>query len=520
MSLMQELATQVLIGTDRRPPTLPVAVGEIGDLLGQIAAADGDVETRVLRSAGVLAVCGDAGFMPAAARAPAHAACLPETLRAPDDKHSISLLQQILAEGPDLLRVEALQVLAATDSCLPPRLLPMALEAARAASFLRAVLLPVLGQRGRWLAAQNPDWSFVATGDVSVPEREHWEHGTIEQRQRYLALMRRSDPAHARFQLVAVLPELDARERASLLGQLQVGLGPEDEDLFDGLLQDRSKEVRQLAAAMLSRLPHSRYVERMAARMSACLKTERKLLRRVLNVEPPAQFAADWKQDALEETRAKSETLGDRAWWLYQIARALPLDWWTHHTEMSPLDLLKWASGTDWEKALLRAWREAMAREANAAWAAALLAHKSMDEQDVFELIDSLPLAQREQHWLEILDAKAKNAVLGDVLARIVASIGETRMRGDEWVSVDFARNALRLARRNFDHKGGMYDYTLRKSLVDFVCVIPANALTEATIPWPLDPQSQYFNETAARVLLVVEQRRALNQYFQERKPS
>lgn len=80
-------------------------------------------------------------------------------------------------------------------------------------------------------------------------------------------------------------------------------------------------------------------------------------------LDAPEAFLPEWKADALEETKPKGEKLGQRAWWLYQIVAAVPLDWWQTQLQATPVELLRWAGKTDWQEALLRAWYHAVLRE-------------------------------------------------------------------------------------------------------------------------------------------------------------
>jgi hypothetical protein len=118
--------------------------------------------------------------------------------------------------------------------------------------------------------------SYVSTGPHEAPDITLWENGTLEQRKLFLGRLRETDPDEARSLLQDGFAQLDARERAGLLEAITTGIGPADEDFLETLLGDRSKEVRQLAASLLARLPSSRYLARMAGRMAACLKQERK----------------------------------------------------------------------------------------------------------------------------------------------------------------------------------------------------------------------------------------------------
>lgn len=347
MNPLQELATQALLGAERRPPVLLPLAGAVGELLDTVNPPDTPLELGLLRRAGVLAACADAGYVPIIAVEEPPPVCAAEPHPPVTDPPWCSALAEIFQDGPDLLRQEALRQLADYGASLPPKILPLALSVASKAPSLQPTLLPVLGQRGRWLARFNADWAYALGGADTEPDHTLWEHGTLEARKAFLNQLRRRDPVVARALLETVLGQLDARERLALLEQLAVGLDPADEDFLEKRLTDRSKEVRGLAVTLLARLPASRYVNRMIARLSPCLAQERKLLRQRWVIEPPTAFGEDWKTDAIEESRAKSEVLGERAWWLYQIARAVPLDWWSVRLAMSPADLIGWAKKSD-----------------------------------------------------------------------------------------------------------------------------------------------------------------------------
>ncbi|MFT3735205.1 MAG: DUF5691 domain-containing protein [Rhodocyclaceae bacterium] len=518
MSQLDQLATEVLLGTERRAPGLPSLPEALSRLLDAACPADTSTETRVLRTAGVLAACAAAGYVPPASLRETLAVSAAERLQPVADAALGECLRQLLAAGPDALRAEACRLLAGTGACLPPRLLPRALSLGQKTPALRGALLQVLGQRGDWLARQDAGWAWAVGAQEEVLDPALWEHGTLDQRKLYLDKLRRRDAAAARTLLQNGFAQLDARERSALLEQLATGLTTADEDFLEALLADRSKEVRLLAGRLLSAVPGSRYVARMGARMAACLVQERKLFRQVLTLEAPTAFGADWKDDALEETRAKSETLGDRAWWLYQIARALPLAWWPQQTGMTPAELIKWLAGTDWSEAVLRAWGEAMQREAAADWAEAFLVAPPIKGFlfDVFAFIECLPLAQREQHWLRLIEAGGRRFAMGDLLMRLLQNLPH-----DTTLSADFVQRVLREVRKGLPSDASKYDYNLRKALPEFVCHIPATSLREAAEGWPMGrPDTEYFTETLAAVLAIVEQRRILHSTLTQRKPT
>lgn len=510
MNLLSELSTQVLIGVERRQPTLPAAPGLLGELLIDIANATPTAETQVLRAAGAIGICALAGYQPSPTDEAAIAVCPAETRRIPTHRSLISALRHIFDDGPERLRVEALRRLTDAGCCVPPRLLIGLLQHGKSSSALRPFMAQAVGPRGRWLADLNPEWRYLAPSADETPDPQNWETGTLEQRQQFIGWTRRHDPAQARTLLIAAMGEMDARERAKLLETMRMGLSADDEDFVESLLRDRSKEVRQIAASLLAMLPGSRYVQRMIERLTPCLKIEQKLLRRKLVLEPPETFGADWKQDALEENRVQGEVLGDRAWWLYQIARALPLAWWEQHTSMPAAELLQWAKGSDWSLALLRAWHEALLRERNTVWAESLLDQLPPKKwgPDLFELIALLPAPRRESHWLRLLEAGSKSHSTGDLLARIAASLP----LDSPMLSPDFARQVLQMVKNNLVQDFARWDYALRTSLPELICLFPAEVFAEATEGWSINEANNhpYVAETAARVLAVVKHRQTL----------
>lgn len=513
MKLLHELATQILLGSDRRPPVLTELPGQLGKLLQAACPAGEDQEIHVLRQAGSLALCGAAGYVPAVTEETPATICPPEQLTVADQPQLLSTLQQILDDGPDPLRREAFIRLGNQGCCLAPGLLTRALNVGQKNRELRRPLLAVLGQRGHWLAGLNPDWAYVVGEAEPAADLTRWEHGSQEQRKQLLGKLWQSAPDQARALLQDGFSQLEARERASLLETMQVGLALPDEDFLESLLADRSKEVRQRAANLLAALPGSRYRQRMAQRMAACLGEERKLFRTVRTLEAPASFAADWKNDALEEILPKNESLGGRAWWLYQIARSLPLPWWQESTGLTPAELIKWVRGTDWSEAILRAWYDALLRQPETDWVAEFVAQvNSLGLNiDLFELLAFLPAPEREQHWLALLKGESQNHTRGRILVHLVDDFS----RRQETPSADFSHRILaeihQLVGQTAYVNSGLYD--ICQALPDFVCLIPPACFAAASESWPVGrPETEYFSKTLARILAIVEQRKTLHQ--------
>ena len=497
------LLPAAMVGTDRHSGAWPSLPGPIGELSAQLARQSAAPADALLRMAAVLATCSLAGV-----QGPERSDPLPEP--APDDPlpplepgPAQGAVRWCLMEGTARLHHQVCASLAVAQRRLPTGLLPQALELGRRSLALRTALLPAIGERGRWLAAQREDWRYASGAAVSAsPDATHWTEGTIEQRRAFLVQERSADPAAARERLQRALPELPAKERADLVAVLTVGLCIDDEPLLDELRTDRSREVRQAALAVLLLLPQAAHPRRAAARLAVLMSHERVLLRRRWRIDAPEQAAEDLKADQLEATRPPHDTLGERAWWLYQLVRQVPLSWWSDHTTLPPAELLEWAASTDWAEALLRGWRDVLFAAPDEAWCDALLNHwpKALRENPSAVLALLSP-ARREPHLRRLLrdEKEALPATLAQILAACPA--GETLSR----------EISLLLAERVLDRAGELgSDHALRSQLPELACALHADALNRLSAMPRRPDESPSCAETLHLTERVIAARRAL----------
>src|SRR5207302_10187282 len=124
-----------------------------------------------------------------------------------------------------------------------------------------------------WLAAQRPDWAYASgtPAPSTVDDGDVWELGVIARRVAYLTRLRRRDPARGRELLAEAWDAEPPEDRAMLLGALRTGLSTEDDPVLERALDDRRRQVRDVALDLLSHLPHSAYGQRMATRARACV---------------------------------------------------------------------------------------------------------------------------------------------------------------------------------------------------------------------------------------------------------
>ncbi|GAA4852505.1 DUF5691 domain-containing protein [Kitasatospora terrestris] len=417
-----ELRTAALLGTDRRP--LPAPVGSTALLAAADAIDRTDQATALLDLAALAAVRRRAGALADPAPElpePAPADPRPEVTEAAARRLSVLLGGRSAVTTANLAELlpQWLAVAREHEYRLPPALVPALLDAARARSELRPDAVALAGPLGRWLAARNTEWRFVArtvaetagtagtAGTAEAPEAtpapaagnptgnpgdapdaadaadadgrggaesgdQLWQEGLFAERVTHLTRLRRRDPAAGLALLRSTWSTERAEDRVLFLDALQDGLSLADEPFVEAALTDRSKNVRATAAELLSTLPGSALAARMAERARAAVHLESAPGRIV--VTPPAECDAAMQHDGIP---VKSPTgRGERAWWFGEIVAAAPLSLWTADTGLTPDELLRLPAAdgdADWTDDLREAWARAAVRQQDATWARALL---------------------------------------------------------------------------------------------------------------------------------------------------
>ena len=473
------LLPMALVGTDRHPGPAPVWSGEHGAVIEAAIAAAPHPATGLLRAAGVLATCclaGDLGQPLLQAPRPAAGT---ETREALQDQRRVDLIGWALEHGPTRLAGECLATLAQRGQRLPAALLPVALDACRRASVLRSWLAPVLGATGVWLAAQRDDWAY-AIGVQTADETDEalWLEGSMEQRCAFLRHERRRAPGLARERLSLALPELAARERLELVQTLREGLSIDDEPLLEQLrTSDRGREVRQLALRLLLRLPQAAHPQRAMARLAPLVVQQRGWVRKHWHIDAPTAVAADWVSDQIELEKPKHESLGERAWWLYQLAVQVPLSWWSARTDMTPPELLAWSAQGDWGQALVRAWFEVLMATPDADWAEAfvLAPPDTVSGLDTGGLLPMLSPAARDARWERLLSAGGApvEALLPEMLRVCALQPGQDMARLAPAIS---ARLVAWIADR-LSAPGAHQQWAVRQHLSDLCAMVDGSVL-------------------------------------------
>lgn len=440
---MDPIVHAALVGTANAQG--PHLTGTPVDALVEPAAAD---ETRFLLAAGAASVYIQAG------RKPGQAAELPGP--APEDPRPAcgpavaAVLRELLSGEHRVLLPEACSRMAAAGLRLPFELLPAALSVP--APF-RSAIRQILGERGRWLARFNDSWTWARTQGLEAapdapedalppppPDAERiWEEGNLEDRMSVLRRVRAVDPALARSWLAPVLSKEKAEPRARLLSTLETGLGPDDEELLEKSLDDRSSQVRSTAGLLLARLPGSACARRLRERADAMLSVEEAkpaagFFGRVaalvsgggaelrLTVEPPMEIDRSWERDGLPSNPPQG--VGKRAFWLVHALSRVPPAHWVERFGHGPAELLAAAARSS-EWGVVEGWTQATVRFGAADWAAPLWdfgrgksAPAEMKEL-LPDLVDVMPPAEREPRIEALLASSKEDESLARYLEQV-----------------------------------------------------------------------------------------------------
>jgi hypothetical protein len=407
-----ELIKIALLGTERQTESIH-AEGSLGATLARIYPPNlplpsMDREKALLDATAVLALYHQCGQQPEQVRGETPEPTVPDE-RPMINSTAVRHLLIMIIEGHHRPALpEWLQALNASGKCLPSLYLPELLEAGRQDKRLIPLIVPVLGNRGHWLARLNEDWAYAAS--VGASSTEEWEEGSSRSRVRYLEELRLREPDQTRTLIESVWKQEPARQRAAFLDTLEPGLTMADEPFLEGCLEDRSQEVRQHAAQLLACLVESRLSARMRQRVEPLIRfrpaTGRAGQRKgTFEVILPEAWDSAWERDGLKEKAPSGK--GKKAWWLEQMLFSVPPSYWSRTWDITPETLIHAALSSDWRGLLISAWTAAAVRHQDMEWAEALL-QKQPEQGD--RLWPVLPPERREaifSAWLQRVASKA-----------------------------------------------------------------------------------------------------------------
>ncbi len=385
-SIFQTITATALIGTQRQAFTPISTDGKLGQLLASVDTTN--QESALLSTVAIATMYQQAGQLPITNhQLPIPQPCELEDLPRCGDRINYYLSLMMNGEQTQLLP-ELLDRLAALGQRVHETSLPSLLDLGKRQSDLREAIAKVLGKRGQWLAAQNPEWNYVASEDESV-----WETGSKAARLMWLSQSRRQEPNQARQLLESTWKQESASDRTAFLESFSDNLSMADEPFLEALLDDRSKEVRRITVDLLTCLPESRFCQRAIARVQDLIKLQRDGNQPYFTVDLPEAHTLEMLRDGIEaksNDHQNNNQIGDRASWLLKMLTSTPLSFWNQHLVMSTEDLVKAANHSQSDRLLLQGWIAAAQKTGNLVWLQALA---EFSQEESVNRIAGQPLA-------------------------------------------------------------------------------------------------------------------------------
>jgi hypothetical protein len=472
-SSWQAVMSAALVGTDRQPFTVPTTMGRLGQLLPQLS---NQPEAALLNAAATLALYHRAGWLPEKHPISPTAPCDTDDLPRCSPR-VVSFLQQMLQGHYPQVLPEWLAM--AAGQRVPELYLPDLLDLGKQKRDLRAAILPVLGKRGQWLAAQNPEWNYA----IDIATEADWETGNPGARLLYLQDLRSHHPDRARTLLQTTWDQESAVDRAKFLETFRIGLSMADEPFLEDGLGDRAKDVRRIAADLLASLPASRLCQRMIEYLKPLIHRQEAMKQKLaIAVALPEACDANMQRDGIA-LKARSG-LGERAWWLLQLIGATPLTFWSETWGMAPSEIVKCIREHEWEATLLDGWALAAKRQQRPEWVEAVLdvwttgrkavRTVALPDLDLAALLDVLSPDRQDvflTHFLQFGRGAIDNSL----------TIGLLRRSSRMWSS-DLAQIVLDYLETHFSENNTTnFTWELRVALKEFACLIPISLVSEAT---------------------------------------
>ena len=508
----QTITSAALVGTERQPFQLPNISGNLGNCLSQLS--DRPNEAALLSAVGMVSLHQRVGWLPEARSVTQVESCLSKDLPRCGPRAARYLQQILEGQFPQLLS-EWLEKAAISGQRVPEILLPSLLDKGRQQRELRPSVLPVLGQRGRWLAAQNPDWNYA----VALTTEADWETGTPSTRLLYLQELRSHNPDHARELLQSTWKQETASDRAKFLEALRIGLSMTDEPFLEDGLGDRSKEVRRVAVDLLARLPTSRLCRHVTEHTCRYLSLKRKVSS--LHVQLPKYLDETMIQLGFELKPLSSinSKVGEKGWWLLQMLGATPLSTWTEQWQMSPRQIVKLAQSHEWQNVLLDGFALAAKRQGNHEWLEEVIRVWFAGQTSINRNVVLVDLGT--EALVDALSGDRHDALLIDLFQVSHRKINDSltiwllRSSSQPW-SFDLARLVLDGLEEHLNNTKTFSnsDWELRSALKEFARFIPVSLTSEVIQLRERLANDSYWMNSMNDLIALLEFRREMVQAF------
>ena len=480
MQLWDDILATAVIGTEQRELKLAARDDELGRLIAQIDNTDR--EGSLLNAASVVALYRSAGVAP-----PADAHPLPEASARDVASRSNQASGQHLAlmlEGEfQGVLPEWLAAMSKARKRVPEEHLPALLDHGHLELSLRRAIVDVIGQRGEWLAAQNPDWYYAIQRD----EKDVWETGSRDERLLLLEHLRTTDPTKARDLLATTWPQESAKDRVAFLEKFGTGVNSGDEPFLNEALHDRSVDVRRTARTLLASLPNSDFSRRLKELANQILSFKKPLIGKArIEVTLPEDPLAWLKANDIEidsPPRNATQSVGPKAWALKEFISLVPVTHWTELWKKTALEIIRAGDENEWRESFALGFLAAARRDRDPAWIEALVFFTATDPKQppLIELVAYLPAARLEALSLDAL--KSESAELHSALPLLLA-------HHSAWSDQLSRAVVKRIKKRISEGKDNVADWETKAALKKFARYVSPALYDELAPGWPMESES------------------------------
>jgi len=473
MDAWKSLTKNALLGTSHGF-TPPAAPEPLQDVLNGIPQDDGDA--ALFSAAALIGLARVAGTTPIKLEEIENSS-LVESMKMISAEAAVFLKRMLSGEHEAVLP-EFLSLAASRKCIVPPETLPALLGLGK--NRLRKLVLPVIGERGKWLAGQNPEWAYALERENTD---EVWETGTRGERLHLLERVRDRETKLAIGLIQSTWEQDPPEERAAFVETLSNGLSMDDEPFLETCLDDSRKEVREAALNLLTRLPQSAHAGRMAARLEPLMEFKTaKIGKDSLRVTLPENVEAGAKRDGVSGT-IFDKKMGKNTNLLAQMLSLTPPSSWNQKWNQSPERILQAALKSEWKTALLIGWSLATERSGDPDWAAAI-AELTVRQAEGREI--PMQVALRgiiKSMRMEKFEALAKASItkIND-LDDNHPMLALLELYDAPW-SEPLARTALTSLQR----QAGKNHWRLMRALPAFALRVPVTLTETCTNGWPED---------------------------------
>jgi hypothetical protein len=389
-----------LLGTDKQALKKENLVAEVVEQYDLIAQNTQSREEVFLQTAALVYNYRQCGFLPVQK----------ETVfisRAKDEEKEYAnglayqTLYDIIETGSSSLLQFWLEECAKANKIVQYELIPELMDAGVKQKSLQPLVHVCCGHRGAWLTQFNAEWKYAASTD----EEERWQTGTLEQRKKVLAQVRKANPDKGRDLLQQAWAQENAAAKTELIQELRIHASEEDLPWLEELLNEKSAKVKAEVLEVIKRIPSSSVVQNYwrLLQQSILLSTSKGLLGIGSKQSLEIQLAP------VEETIFKTGIqpvssqagVSDDHFILEQLIGQVPPHFWEAHFNLDSKKIIELFLKNNKYKSLVSSFGLAASRFKNPEWMRTII---TADENSLYlDALDELPQKEAEAYALKFL---------------------------------------------------------------------------------------------------------------------